>query len=99
MGIGTGRCPRFAMNGVAIKRKVQMKLVNGYDICNGDIVSVAGHPMVVSNKTIIEDQGQNVLRFTGTCTFHGANDNIRQSSFNGGRYGQLAELTYLKLNE
>lgn len=65
-------------------------------VANGLFVYVQGYPMLVSDLKVIQDSetgatksnptGQ-FVRFTGHCTEHPANDQIRKSMYNGGTYG------------
>jgi len=56
---------------------------------NGDIIWNCGHEFIVFNAAIETDlrTGRKLLRYTGVCTKHDANDDIRYTSYNGGRYG------------
>jgi hypothetical protein len=78
---------------------MKTKSITGYELRDGMTVLVQGHPMTISEITIAKAywnpiEGKEVVRFTGHCTDDKDNDSIRHTSYNGGRYGQLASMTY-----
>lgn len=58
-------------------------------IFEGAIVKVNGYEFVASDVEWFGEDEPNgpVVRFTGTCTDNPVNDDIRNTCYNGGRYG------------
>jgi len=52
-------------------------------ISEGQIVWNHGYQFIARNVTI----ANGILRYTGVCTNHPANDLIRNTGYNGARYG------------
>lgn len=59
----------------------------------GKTVMVEGYEMIVTNLRIVEDvyspqlPGKPIARFQGVFTDRPSNDELRNTSFNGGTYG------------
>lgn len=69
--------------------------VTGYEMKNGMKVYNHGYIFEVSNVNIQKaHDGKEIVRFTGTLTDDERNDNLRHTCYNGGTYGQNADLTY-----
>ena len=56
---------------------------------DGQVVMIQGYEFTATEVRIIQDHGQEVLRFKGTCTDNPCNDTIRHTGFNGGTYGHI----------
>lgn len=72
----------------------------GYTLENGDRVFVQGYIFTVCDVQLLKgwETTETVVRFKGICTGHAQNSDIMKTSYNGGRYGQLARLPYTCLS-
>ncbi len=54
----------------------------------GDVVFNAGYEFTVTDPTVeTNPDGRKVFRYTGVCTASDRNNSIRNTAYNGGRYG------------
>lgn len=54
---------------------------------DGQVVSICGHLLKVSDIKVTMEEGRKLLRFTGHCTDDEGNRYIRGTGYDGGRYG------------
>lgn len=74
---------------------MSLKHKTGRELVDGDRVWIQGHVFTVRNPTIEIVQGKEAVRFTGET--HDAD--LFRTGYNGGRYGQLADMSYTLVNE
>lgn len=67
----------------------------GTELVDGDRVWVQGHPVIVRAPRVVKaHDGVDIVRFEGEMLPLPENESLMNTGFNGGTYGQLAEMPY-----
>lgn len=70
-----------------------MREIKAAEVKDGMVIWNQGKQFRASNvQFVTATNGKQVLRYTGTCTDHKCNDDIRHSGYDGGTYGLNSDL-------
>lgn len=70
-----------------------MKEITFGELKNGDIIYNQGYEFIATDvRRVLLTTGGDAIRYKGVCTDSDRNNSIRDTGYNGGTYGALAQL-------